>query len=374
MKVVIAIDSFKGSLSSLEAGLAIKDGISEFCDEVVVVPIADGGEGSVEAMFDALGAKIVEIKTLDPLSKEIVASYAIKDNLAIMEMASSSGLTLLKQSEKNPNLTSTYGFGLMIKDAIIRGAREFIIGIGGSATNDAGSGMLQALGFEFFDENGKKLKMNGANLNSVRKISSNNTLPQLKECKFSVACDVNNPLFGLNGAAHIYGPQKGADENMILSLDMGLRNFAKVTAEFNGSDFSSMSGAGAAGGLGFGFISFLNASLKSGFDIISEVVELEKSLVNANLVITGEGKLDHQSLMGKTPTKVANLAKKYGSKVIAFGGSIDENASLNSHIDAYFCIQQGPISLENAVDKNIARKNLQKTANQVMRLLRLSEV
>ncbi|ASM35370.1 glycerate kinase 1 [Campylobacter sputorum subsp. bubulus] len=369
-KVVIAIDSFKGCMSSLEAGLAIKDGIKEFCDEVVVIPIADGGEGSVEAMKDALGAKFTHIYTFDPLLRKVKASYAFNENLAIMEMASSCGLALLKDEEKNPNKTSTYGLGIMIKDAIKKGIREFIIGIGGSATNDAGSGMLEALGFEFFDNDGKKLKMCGESLSKVSFISSKNSLSELNECKFNIACDVINPLYGTNGAAYVYARQKGADDDMIKFLDNSLKNFADITYKFNGSDFSNLQGAGAAGGLGFGFVSFLKAKLMPGFDIISNAVNLEKYIKDSNLVITGEGRIDFQSTMGKTPTKVASIAKKYSKKVIAFGGAIsDDVKGLNDVIDAYFCIQQGAICLKEAMRKEVAMKNLKNISNQVMRLL-----
>lgn len=227
-KVVVAIDSFKGCISSLDAGLAIKDGINDFCDEIVVVPIADGGEGSVEAMKDALNAKFIHVDTCDPMLRPIKASYATNESIAIMEMASSCGLALLKEIEKNPRKTSTYGLGLMIKDALERGIREFIIGIGGSATNDAGTGMLEALGFEFLDMHGKNLNMCGENLAKVCAISSKNALKELKDCKFNIACDVTNPLYGKNGAAYVYARQKGANDEMISFLDNALKNFADV--------------------------------------------------------------------------------------------------------------------------------------------------
>lgn len=368
--VVIAIDSFKGCLSSLEAGLAIKRGIEEFCNEIVVIPIADGGEGSIEAIKDVFNAKILSIDTFDPLFRPIKTTYACNKNLAIIEMANSCGLSLLKESEKNPSKTTTYGLGIMIKDAIKKGIRNFIVGIGGSATNDCGSGMLEALGFEFFDSNSKQLKMCGENLSKVCFISSKNSLKELKECKFKIACDVINPLYGSNGAAYVYARQKGADDEMIRFLDLSLKNFADVTYKFNGSNFANLQGAGAAGGVGFGFVSFLNAKLISGFDIISKSVNLQDHIKKSDLIITGEGRLDFQSNMGKTPIKVANIAKKYSKKVIAFGGSVSPDVkNLNDAIDAYFCIQQGPISLQEAMKKEVACKNLTNTANQVIRLL-----
>ncbi|CZE49807.1 glycerate kinase [Campylobacter geochelonis] len=375
MKVVIAIDSFKGCLSSLEAGNAIKNAIASLVDEVIVVPIADGGEGSVEAMISAIKAKKREVLSLDPLGRELKTNYAYVDNQAIMEMASSCGLTLLDENERNPEQTSTYGLGLMIKDALNLGVRKFIIGIGGSATNDAGMGMLKALGFEFYDEFKNPLAPKGKNLAKIASISDLNALKELKECEFLVACDVNNPLFGKSGAAHIYGAQKGADSAMIERLDMGLRNFSKITSEFFGVDNSNLAGSGAAGGLGFGLVSFLGAKLQPGFEIISNVVGLKDKLVGADLVITGEGRLDHQSIMGKTPSAVAKLAKTNANvTVIALAGAISDGAkSCNECIDAYFCIQQGAISLAKALKPEVAKANLSAVSLQALRLFLASK-
>lgn len=369
MRVVVAIDSFKGSLSSKEAANYIKDGIGEFCDEVVTISVADGGEGSVEAMMDAVGAEYCSINTFDPLRRPMSAKYAINDELAILEMANSCGLTLLRDGERNPNITTTYGLGIMIKDAIGRGIRKFIVGIGGSATNDAGSGMLEALGYRFYNEDGKEISGEGGNLIKIKSIDDTNLIKELKECEFVVACDVNNPLFGLNGAAYIYGPQKGANAKMVKDLDDGLRNFAKVAAKFLQKDNSILAGSGAAGGLGFGFMGFLNSTLKSGFEIIANVTNLKEKIKGADLVITGEGKMDHQSIMGKTPTEVAKIAKQYAIPVIAFAGAITPEAkSANKYIDAYFCIQQGALSLEEAMNKERAGSSLKECAYQVMRL------
>ncbi|CZE45910.1 glycerate kinase [Campylobacter geochelonis] len=375
MKVVIAIDSFKGCLSSLEAGNAIKNAIASLVDEVIVVPIADGGEGSVEAMISAIKAKKREVLSLDPLGRELKTNYAYVDNQAIMEMASSCGLTLLDENERNPEQTSTYGLGLMIKDALKLGVRKFIIGIGGSATNDAGMGMLKALGFEFYDEFKNPLAPKGKNLAKIASISDLNALKELKECEFLVACDVNNPLFGKSGAAHIYGVQKGADSAMIERLDMGLRNFSKITSEFFGVDNSNLAGSGAAGGLGFGLVSFLGAKLQPGFEIISNVVGLKDKLVGADLVITGEGRLDYQSIMGKTPSAVAKLAKTNANvTVIALAGAISDGAkSCNECIDAYFCIQQGAISLAKALKPEVAKANLSAVSLQALRLFLASK-
>ncbi|MCZ6105080.1 glycerate kinase [Campylobacter ureolyticus] len=369
MKVLVAIDSFKGSLTSIEAGNAVKSGISSLCDEVVVIGIADGGEGSLDTIANFLGANFDEILTFDPLFRQIKAKYAYKDDLAILEMSQSSGLNLLKKDEQNPYLTSTYGLGIMIKDAILKGRRNFIIGIGGSATNDAGTGMLEALGFSFFDKNDNLIKANGQNLIKISKISDKNTLKELKECKFKIACDVNNPLYGKNGAAYVYAAQKGASNDMIKNLDLGLINFSKVVHKFIGIDNSSISGSGAAGGLGFGFMSFLNAELLRGFEIISKIINLEEKIKNADLIITGEGKLDAQSSMGKVPSEVAKLAKKHSKKVVALGGAVDEGFD-DELFNGAFCILDSPISLEEAMKKEIAKANLTKISRQILKLLK----
>ena len=374
MKILVAIDSFKGSLSSLEAGLAVKDGLKGLCD-VVVKPIADGGEGSVEALADALGATYIDAITQDPLGVKILARYALIKDLAILEMASASGLTLINEKQRNPLKTSTYGFGLLIKDAISKGARKFIIGIGGSATNDAGTGMLSALGFEFYDENGALLAGIGENLAKISKISTQNSLKELKQCEFLIACDVDNPLFGKNGAAYVYAPQKGADGRMVKELDDGLKSFANAVKTHFDTEHHKLKGAGAAGGLGFGFVSFLNAKLRPGIDIITDEIGLEDEIKKADLVITGEGKMDFQSSMGKTPTGVAKLAKKHKKPVIALAGCVCEGAQeCNiSGIDAFFCILNEPISLEEAMRKDIAIKNLKMAANQAVRLFLINQ-
>ncbi|QKF61954.1 glycerate kinase family protein [Campylobacter curvus] len=374
MKILVAIDSFKGSLSSLEAGLAVKDGLKGLCD-VVVKPIADGGEGSVEALADALGASYIDAITQDPLGVKILARYALIKDLAILEMASASGLTLINEKQRNPLKTSTYGFGLLIKDAISKGARKFIIGIGGSATNDAGTGMLSALGFEFYDENGDLLAGIGENLAKISKISTQNSLKELKQCEFLIACDVDNPLFGKNGAAYVYAPQKGADGRMVKELDDGLKSFANAVKTHFDTEHHKLKGAGAAGGLGFGFVNFLNAKLRPGIDIITDEIGLEDEIKKADLVITGEGKMDFQSSMGKTPTGVAKLAKKHKKPVIALAGCVCEGAQEcnKSGIDAFFCILNEPISLEEAMRKDIAIKNLKMAANQAVRLFLINQ-
>ena len=373
MRILVAIDSLKGSLSSLEAGLAIKEALGDFCD-VVVKPVADGGEGSVEAMADALDAKFIDTIVKNPLGTEILARYALKDDLAILEMSSASGLTLINPDERNPMKTSTFGFGQMIKDAISKGARKFIIGIGGSATNDAGIGMLSALGFKFYDKNGSLLEGKGEDLAQICEFSDEEALKELKECEFLVACDVDNPLYGQKGAAYVYAPQKGANGRMVKQLDDGLKHFAGLVKEKNGTKFHTQKGAGAAGGLGFAFVAFLGAKLRPGIEIITQTIALEDEIKKADLVITGEGRMDFQSSMGKTPTGVAKLAKRHHKPVIALAGSVQRCAKdCHKHgIDAYFCILNEPMSLEEAMRKDNAIRNLKMTAEQVVRLYMLN--
>ena len=373
MRILVAIDSLKGSLSSLEAGLAIKEALEEFCD-VAVKPVADGGEGSVEAMADALDAKFIDTIVKNPLGTEILARYALKDDLAILEMSSASGLTLINPDERNPMKTSTFGFGQMIKDAISKGARKFIIGIGGSATNDAGIGMLSALGFKFYDKNGALLEGKGEDLAQICDFSDDEALKELKECEFLVACDVDNPLYGQKGAAYVYAPQKGANGRMVKQLDDGLKHFAGLVKEKNGTKFHTQKGAGAAGGLGFAFVAFLGAKLRPGIEIITQTIALEDEIKKADLIITGEGRMDFQSSMGKTPTGVAKLAKRHHKPVIALAGSVQRCAKdCHKHgIDAYFCILNEPMSLEEAMRKDNAIRNLKMTAEQVIRLYMLN--
>ena len=373
MKVLVAIDSFKGSLSSLQAGNAVKSGIEKLGCEVLVKPIADGGEGSVEALADALKAKFMDVIVANPLGEKTSARYALAGKLGILEMASASGLTLIEKSRRNPLKTSTYGFGEMILHAASKGARKFIIGIGGSATNDAGTGMLSALGFKFTDARGEALAGTGENLIKIAAISDADVPQSIKDSEFLIACDVDNPLFGENGAAHVYGPQKGADEAAVEALDAGLRSFAGVVSKSLGKELCSERGAGAAGGLGFGFVSFLNATLKPGIDIITEEIGLDRDMKDAELVITGEGRLDFQSSMGKTPCGVAKIAASYGVPVIALAGGISPCAGgCNERgIGAFFCILNEPMSLERAMEKETATQNLARVAEQAVRLFML---
>lgn len=375
MKVVIAIDSLKGSLSSMEAGMAIKDGIlaAKPDAEVIVKPLADGGEGTTDALIEGMNGERIDLTVTGPMHTPVDAYYGyLKDtNTAVMEMASAAGITLVPDSEKNPLLATSYGVGEMINDAIQRGCRNFIIGIGGSVTNDGGIGMLKALGVRFLDENGEDAGEGGQALAKVARIDVSGMNPLLKECHIQVACDVNNPLCGENGSTYVYGPQKGVTEDMKKTLDEAMAHFARVTSETLENDYMNTPGAGAAGGLGYAFLAYTGAALTPGIELILDAVGLEEELSGADVVVTGEGRLDFQTAMGKAPVGVARLAKKYNAKVIAFAGSITKEATAcnKEGIDAFFPILRGVCTLAEAMDPVAARNNMTATVEQVFRLL-----
>ncbi|MGX9755369.1 glycerate kinase [Clostridioides difficile] len=377
MKILISIDSLKGSLSSIDAANAIKQGILkvEKNAEVKILPLADGGEGTVDALVQGMNGKKETIEVTGPITTKVNATYGLlkSTNTAIIEMAQASGLTLVPTELRNPLNTTTYGVGEIIKEAINKGYRNFIVGIGGSATNDAGVGMLQALGFEFYDENNNLVGLGGKVLNEIRHIKIDNRLKKLDECSFKIACDVNNPLFGTDGAAYIYGPQKGATPEIIEELDNGLRNFAKIVKHDLDKDIANIEGTGAAGGLGFAFLAFLNSKLESGVKIILEEIKLENELKCADIVITGEGRLDNQTAMGKAPIGVAKMAKKYGVKVIGLAGATTEDAvKCNEEgIDAYFSIVNRAMTIEEAMDKETASNNMTATTVQIFNLIKV---
>ena len=375
MKVVIAIDSLKGSLSSMEAGMAIKDGIlaAKPDAEVIVKALADGGEGTTDALIEGMNGERIDLTVTGPMHTPVDAYYGyLKDtNTAVMEMASAAGITLVPDSEKNPLLATSYGVGEMINDAIQRGCRNFIIGIGGSVTNDGGIGMLKALGVRFLDENGEDAGEGGQALAKVARIDVSGMNPLLKECHIQVACDVNNPLCGENGSTYVYGPQKGVTEDMKKTLDEAMAHFARVTSETLENDYMNTPGAGAAGGLGYAFLAYTGAALTPGIELILDAVGLEEELSGADVVVTGEGRLDFQTAMGKAPVGVARLAKKYNAKVIAFAGSVTKEATAcnKEGIDAFFPILRGVCTLAEAMDPVAARNNMTATVEQVFRLL-----
>lgn len=417
MKILIAIDSFKGSLSSKEAGEAIKTGILRVVPDadVVISPLADGGEGTVETLVEALGGSLETVRVKGPLFQEVEAHYGIlsesekfqaeiksdthretlpenpskahseapsetdsqyspeNGKLAVMEMSQASGITLLSSEERNPLKTSSYGVGQMVLDAYYKGCRRFLIGIGGSATNDGGIGMLTALGFRFTKENGEEILPIGEGLKDLVKIEYSSVPEGLLQCSFQIACDVENPLYGENGSSLIYGFQKGGNKEMLSQMDLWMKHYSELVKEYNPAANPEDPGSGAAGGLGFAFRSFLQGELKSGVSLILEETKLSEKMQGADLVITGEGRLDEQSAMGKAPIGVAKLAKEQGIPVIAFAGAVTEGAKAcnQAGIDAYFPILREITTLEDAMKKETAKQNLADTVEQVMRLYRL---
>ena len=383
MKVVIAIDSFKGSLSSVEAGNAAAEGVRRvFPDATCAVrPLADGGEGTVDALVAGLGGELKSVTVTGPAGKPTVANYGLlPGGVAVMEMAQAAGITLVSGAEKNPLRTTTYGVGEMILDAARNGAKTFVIGIGGSATNDGGAGMLQALGYKLLDAAGNDIPRGGAGLAKLAKIEFPSTFNlQPSTFSFRIACDVTNPLCGPNGASAVFGPQKGATPEMVAALDAALAHFAEIesshrclTFNLQPSTFASFAGAGAAGGLGFAFRAFLGAELVPGVDLILGETRLEDFVRDADIVITGEGRLDGQTVMGKAPIGVARLAKKYGKRVLAFSGCVGGGVeAVNAAgIDAYFPILRKITTLDEALDKGNAAANLAATVEQVFRIMK----
>ncbi len=379
MKVTIAIDSLKGSLTSLQAGAAIEAGVRRVYPEaeVAVRPLADGGEGTVEALALGMGGRLETIRVTGPLGKPVDAVYGILDAVnhdsktAIVEMSAAAGITLVTEAERNPLYTTTYGVGEIIKDAIAKGCRRFIVGIGGSATNDGGIGMLQALGFGLLNKDGKQVAFGAQGLQELETITDDQVLPELAECSFRVACDVTNTLCGEQGCSAIFGPQKGATPSMIMQMDKWLAYYAALCREKYPDANMNFPGTGAAGGLGFAFLTFTNAVLESGIKIVLDETKLEDYVKDADIVVTGEGRLDGQTAMGKAPIGVAEIAKKYGKKVLAFSGCVTEDAVVcNQHgIDAFFPILRSVGTLADAMDGENARKNMEATVEQAFRLV-----
>ena len=373
MKVVIAIDSFKGSMSSMEAGNAAKEGVLRAMPqaEVVVKPLADGGEGTTDALIEGMGGERVDIRVKGPYGEPVDAHYGYirEKGLAVMEMAQASGITISER--KDPMAATTYGVGEMILHALDLGCRSFIIGIGGSATNDGGVGMLKALGCGFLDKKGNDCGEGGAALSRISSIDIDGLDKRIAEADIRVACDVENPLCGTNGATYIYGPQKGVTEDMKKPLDEAMSNYADVCAKKLGKDMRDVSGAGAAGGLGFAFISFLGSKLVPGIELIMEATGLETEIKGGDIAITGEGRLDLQTAMGKAPVGVAKLAKKYGLMTMAFAGSVTKEAVKcnEAGIDAFFPIVRGISTLSEAMDNANARANMADTVEQAARLI-----
>lgn len=374
MRILIAIDSLKGSLASMEAGNTIAEGIKRVYPkaELHVSPLADGGEGTAEALTAGLKGSLQSLTVTGPLGDPISACYGILPDkrTAVLEMAAAAGITLVEPEKRNPMKTTTYGVGELIRDAIKKGCRHFIVGIGGSVTNDGGIGMLQALGFGMLDQKGRQVSFGGEGLSMLHQITAESVMEELKECTFRIACDVTNPLCGPLGASAVYGPQKGADPQMISELDGYLGHFALLAKGVRPSADPEVPGTGAAGGLGYAFLTFTNAVLESGIRIVMEETGLEEHVKNADLVVTGEGCLDGQTVQGKAPIGVAGLAKKYEKPVIAFSGIVKKDAAVcnEAGIDAFFPILRRVGTLEEAMNPKNARENLLETSEQVFRL------
>ena len=376
MKVTVAIDSFKGSLSTHEAGLAAKRGILRVYPEadVFVRPLADGGEGTVDAVVTGAGGEIRKVEVTGPLGETVIAEYGVIEGGkgAVIEMSAAAGLPLVPEDKRDPLYTTTYGVGEIIRDAIDIGIRDFIIGIGGSATNDGGVGMLTALGFEFNNSEGKPIRRGAIGLSELVSINCDRVHPALSECRFKVACDVKNPLTGEKGASAVYGPQKGATPEAVKNMDAWLKNYARLTSSLFERADEEYPGAGAAGGMGFAFLSYLCAELRSGIELVIEATGLKGYIKESDFVVTGEGRLDGQSCMGKAPVGVARLARSEGKCVIAFAGCVTKDTRLTNEcgIDAYFPIVRGATSLKEAMDIENASFNLEEAAEQAFRLIR----
>lgn len=374
-KIILAFDSFKGSLSSEQTARHAGAAIARVFPRCEVVPtiVADGGEGTTEAIIRALGGTHRTVRVHDPLMRPVEARYGWIDDgqTAVIEMAAASGLPLLFPAERNPWLTSTYGVGEMIADALQAGCRRFLIGIGGSATNDAGCGMLRALGFRLLAADGQELDGTGASLERLAAIDDRQAIAALRDSEFTVACDVDNPLYGPQGAAHVFARQKGADDPMVKRLDAGLRNFAAVVERHTGKPFAQTPGAGAAGGLGGGMLALLHARLRPGIELLLDAMHFDRLIDGADLILTGEGRLDRQTLHGKVPCGVLAAARRRQIPVIALGGSVENPRELvDNGFAAVFPIVPGPLTLEEAMREEAAGENLENTVEQIMRTLK----
>lgn len=376
MKAVFAFDSFKGSASSGKLGEAALLAFLEILPhaETMCYQIADGGEGCLEALLSSpRGATAVQCKTHDPLMRRIVSSYAtMPDGTAMIEAASASGLTLITESERNPMKTSSFGTGEQIADAIRSGCREIYLMLGGTATNDAGTGILSALGFIFRDADGNAVEPAGENLARIRHIDSSGALPGLDKCNFTLGCDVNTLFYGEQGAAYVFAAQKGASQKDIAALDEGLRNYAEAVLKATGKDISCLPGSGAAGGICGGLVPFLNAGVRSGIDIMMDITGLRNAIAEADIVFTGEGRIDGQTLMGKAVSGICRAADT-GTKVIALCGSYSMTGKERDELDrlgctAVFPIQPRPVTLEEAMKTGNVLANVARTVKEIARI------
>lgn len=375
MKIVIAPDSFKGSLTASQVADAVERGIEKVYTDasIVKVPMADGGEGTAQSLVDATNGHFIKTIVKDPLMRDIEACYGIlgDEETVVIEMAAASGLTLLKQEEQNPLIATTFGTGQLIMHALNQGCRKFIIGIGGSATNDGGAGAMQALGIKLIDTNGKDIGLGGGVLKNLQTIDMNKMDDRIKQCRFTVACDVDNPLCGSEGASHVFGPQKGADRFMVDVLDNCLNHFGNIIEKDLKRSIKNSKGAGAAGGFGGSLMAFLDAELNEGIHIVINAVQLEKKIKNADIVLTGEGKIDNQTAYGKTPMGVASLSKKHNIPVIGICGSLGEGHKVlyNKGFDSIFSIIDRPMALKDAVED--AEQLIVDCSERIMRVLKI---
>jgi len=373
--IVLAPDSFKESMTAKEVCEAMERGIKKVSSNItcVHVPMADGGEGTMQSLIDATNGQIYTLKVIGPLGNEVEAQYGILGcgTVGVLEMASASGIHLVPKEKRNPIVTTTYGTGQLIKACLDHGVKKLLIGIGGSATNDGGAGVVQALGGKLLDKQGDELRFGGGELGKLNSIDLTNFDARLKDVVIEVACDVNNPLCGEKGASNVFGPQKGATKEIIGILDENLRHYADVIKKQLGKDVIDEPGAGAAGGLGAGLMAFLNGTLKNGIEIVIEYTGLEEKVKNADMVWTGEGSIDFQTQYGKTPLGVATVAKKYNKPVIALAGRVGEGIDVlyEQGIDSVFGIIDGVVPLEEALAKG--PENIERTSENIVRLMNL---
>lgn len=371
MKIVLAIDSFKGCLTSKEAECAASESILKIFPDCQIdkIPIADGGEGTLSAQMEYTQGIYRTVSAHNPCMEIISAAYGIShDNeTAFIEMASISGITLIKEKQKNPMETTSYGTGELIRDALEKGCRQIILSIGGSATNDAGTGLLQALGYRFLDKEGKPLGTGGKILSKIEYIDDSQKHPLIDKANFTIACDVQNTLYGPNGAAHVYARQKGADDNMILALDEGMKSFAEIILKKTNKDISQLPGSGAAGGIGGTLAALLNAKLKSGADLLLEKAHFQERIKGANLIITGEGKIDRQTLMGKIPGKILRIGQASNIPVIAIAGKVEDTESLaKAGFKGIYAITPSSVPFKEAMKPHTAYQNIKNTLSNIL--------
>ncbi|EPE5849450.1 glycerate kinase [Vibrio vulnificus] len=369
MKIVIAPDSYKESLTAMDVAIAIEKGFKQVLPDAqyVKLPMADGGEGTVQSMVDATGGTIIEHTVSGPLGQPVCGFFGLlgEGKTAVIEMAAASGLHLVTPDQRNPLITTTFGTGELIKAALDHGVEHIIVGIGGSATNDGGIGMAQALGIKLLDAQGNALGYGGGELAKLATIDCSQLDPRLAQVRLEVACDVDNPLCGVKGASAVFGPQKGATPEMVTILDENLAHYAAIIKQQLGADVRDMAGAGAAGGMGAALLGLLNAELRPGIEIVMDAVRLDEIVADADLVITGEGRIDSQTIHGKTPIGVARTAKKHGLPVIGIAGCLSADCGVvHEHgLDAVFAVVNRSVDLPTALAE--AAENVELTARNV---------